>query len=357
MSLAIGIVGLPNVGKSTLFKALTNKPIDIANYPFCTIEPNVGVVTVPDERLAALATTSQSAKIIPTVIEFVDIAGLVKGASEGQGLGNKFLATIREVDAIVQVVRAFTDDDIVHVAGQIDPMEDIRTINVELMLADLETVGKRLADVEAKTKSGLNRDLQGQLELLGRVRDALTQEVLIHTLTFTDDEQAVVKTLNLLTSKPMLYVVNVSEAGVAQPVALPGIAADQIVPICAKVEAELAELPPAERVEYLQSLGLPQSGLDRLIVAGYRLLNLLTFFTSGAPETRAWTVTAGSTAPQAAGKIHTDFEKGFIRAEVCHWQDFATHGEAGCRERGLLRIEGKNYLMRDGDVCHFRFSS
>jgi len=356
MSLTIGIVGLPNVGKSTLFKALTSKQIDIANYPFCTIEPNVGVVTVPDERLTALAAVSKSAKIVPTVIEFLDIAGLVKGASTGEGLGNKFLANIREVDAIVQVVRAFADDDIVHVAGHIDPAEDIRTINVELMLADLETVGKHLAAAESKTKSGMTHELTAQLALLRRVRDALTQEVLISTLTFTDDEWLYIKTLNLLTSKPMIYVVNVSEAQVAEPVTLSGISPDRIVPICAKVEAELSELPATERVEYLQSLGLTQSGLDQLIVASYRLLNLLTFLTSGEAETRAWTVTAGSTAPQAAGKIHTDFERGFIRAEICDWKDFVAYGEVGCREKGLMRIEGKDYIMRDGDVCHFRFN-
>lgn len=356
MSLSLGIVGLPNVGKSTLFKALTNKPIDIANYPFCTIEPNVGVVTVPDERLTALAAVSKSAKVVPTVIEFVDIAGLVKGASVGEGLGNKFLANIREVDAIVQVVRAFTDDDIVHVAGHIDPAEDIRTINVELMLADLETVGKHLAAAESKTKSGMTHELEAQLALLRRVRDALTEEQLVSTLSCTDDEQAYIKTLNLLTSKPMLYVVNVSEAQVTETITLPGIAADRIVPICAKVEAELSELPTEERSEYLQTIGLTQSGLDQLIVASYKLLNLFTFLTSGPTETRAWTVTAGSTAPQAAGKIHTDFERGFIRAEICDWKDFVAYGEVGCREKGLMRIEGKAYTMRDGDVCHFRFN-
>ncbi len=359
MALAIGIVGLPNVGKSTLFTALTKKKIDIANYPFCTIEPNVGIVEVPDPRLTALAQKSASAKVIPTVIEFVDIAGLVKGASEGQGLGNKFLATIREVDAIAHVVRGFDSGDIIHVAGKVDPADDAAVINLELVLADLETVIKRLADLSKKAKSGGDRELAAQQATLTRLQAALEAGQLASTVALTDDEVKFVKTLTLLTTKPMIYVMNIDESqlglSVSELASRLNIPGATVVPICAKLEAELAELSGEEKASYLVELGLKNSGLDNLVTAGYQILNLITFLTSGPQETRAWTVTAGSTAPQAAGKIHTDFEKGFIRAEVCNWQDFVEYGEVGCKERGLLRIEGKEYVMRDGDVCHFRF--
>lgn len=359
MSLAIGIVGLPNVGKSTLFKALTKKQIDIANYPFCTIEPNVGVVEVPDERLAALATTSQSAKVVPAVVEFVDIAGLVAGASTGEGLGNKFLAHIREVDAIAQVVRVFADPNTIHVSGAVNPTSDLATINTELALADLDTVSRRLNELERKLKSGRDAETVLAVEVFTKIKAVLDAGSAARSVPLTDDERVVLKTVNLLTAKPMLYVVNVDEADAAATTwDLPGVEPGAVVvPISAKIEAELAELAPEEQRAYLAELGAKERGLDRLIVAGYALLDLITFLTSGPQESRAWTVRRGATAPQAAGRIHTDFEKGFIRAEVCRWQDFVAYGEAGCRERGLLRTEGKDYIVNDGDVMHFRFSA
>ncbi len=353
MALSVGIVGLPNVGKSTLFTALTKQTVDAANYPFCTIEPNVGVVAVPDERIDQLAAAAQSAKVLPTVIEFVDIAGLVAGASKGEGLGNKFLENIRQVDAIAHVVRHFTEGDITHVDGRVDPTADITTIHTELLLADVEVVEKRLADLERKLKSSADKEAAAQKVVLEKIRQHLLAEKLISSLELTDEERALVKQYNFLTSKPMLFVVNVDEGNAAQDITLPGIAPEQTVVISAKIESEIAELSDNERVEYLAVAGLEQSGLDRLIQAGYAALNLITFFTAGPQEARAWTVTAGSTAPQAAGRIHTDFEKGFIRADICNWQDFVEHGEAGCRQRGLMRTEGKTYIMQDGDVCHF----
>jgi len=358
MSLTIGIVGLPNVGKSTLFKALTKKQIDIANYPFCTIEPNVGVVEVPDERLQKLAVVSKSEKVVPTVIEFVDIAGLVKGASTGEGLGNKFLANIREVDAIAHVVRSFSDPEVVHVGGKIDPTEDIKIVNLELILKDLETINHRLDELKKKAKSGADKEDLRKIEVLEKVKSGFESNKLASEVDLNKEEEKLLQDSNLLTNKPVLYVVNCDEKEATnRNLEIRGILSEQIILISAKIEAELAELGGEERKEYLQSLGLEESGLDKLIKAGYRLLNLITFLTSGPKETRAWTVTAGSTAPQAAGKIHTDFEKGFIRAEICRWQDFFEFGEQGCKERGLMRLEGKDYIMQDGDVCHFRFSS
>ncbi len=355
MSLAIGIVGLPNVGKSTLFKALTKKQIDIANYPFCTIEPNVGIVEVPDERLQKLAVAAKAQKIVPTVVEFVDIAGLVKGASQGEGLGNKFLSNIREVDAIAHVVRAFDDADVSHVSGQVNPSADVETINIELAIADLETVSRQHREAQKKTKSGLGKDLELTLKTLAKAQTALENETALHLLTWDEEEKKILQPLNLLTTKPVLYVVNVNEDKAGQKFSLPGTPDEQIVTISAKIEAELADLNDEDKKTYLTELGLTASGLDRLIVAGYKLLNLLTFFTAGVQEARAWTVTAGSTAPQAAGKIHTDFEAGFIKAEICNWADFVNYGELGCKEKGLMRTEGKNYIMADGDTCHFHF--
>lgn len=357
MSLSLGIVGLPNVGKSTLFNALTrSKQANVANYPFCTIEPNVGVVEVPDPRLQELARVSKSKKTIPAAIEFVDIAGLVKGASEGEGLGNKFLSHIREVDAIVQVVRAFTDSDITHVHNRVDPMEDSSVINIELALADLQTVSKRLETVRKNAKASAAKEAAKQIVLLERVEKCLTQGLPVRQEEYTDDELVWMRELQLLTMKPMMYVVNVDEVEKTKNWKLE--TGDPTVAICAKLEAELAALSHEEAKMYLTELGLEQSGLDRLIVAGYSLLNLITYFTSGEPETRAWTITRGMKAPDAAGVIHTDFVKGFIKADVTNWQDFvACGGWAGVREAGKLRLEGKEYVVKDGDACYFHIGN
>lgn len=348
MSFAIGIVGLPNVGKSTLFKALTKKQVDAANYPFCTIDPNVGVVAVPDDRLTALAQTCQSAKIIPTTVEFVDIAGLVKGAHQGEGLGNQFLANIREVDAIVQVIRAFKDKNVVHVAGRVNPKSDQETIDLELIFADLQTVEKRIA----KNQKDLHANIPDAKKLqiiLDKIKNGLESGQPARQIINSDKELALIKELNLLTMKPIIYVLNVDEDGIFQET--------DYLPISAKIEAELAELPPAEAREYLKTLSLEASGLDRLIKKSYDVLELITFFTAGPKETRAWTIKRGTRAPQAAGAIHTDFEKGFIRAEIINWRNLVEcGGEAAAREKGLIRLEGKDYIMRDGDVAHFRFS-
>ncbi len=356
MALQIGIVGLPNVGKSTLFKALTKKQAEVANYPFCTIDPNVGVVKVPDERLDALARVSKSAKIIPTVIEFVDIAGLVAGASKGEGLGNKFLSHIREVDAIVHVVRNFTDPDVIHVEGRVNPNSDAETINLELILADQETAKKRVEKLERDTKGVPDKKLVQQLEAARKVYTALEAGKLANTVSLSDDERELVRDMNLLTMKPMMYVLNVDDdKKSAQKCDLASL--HNCIEVSGRLEAELAELPEEEVGQYLAEMGIAETGLSKLIRAGYELLNLITFFTTGPEETRAWTVRRGARAPEAAGVIHTDFEKGFIRAEVINWKDLAdAGGEVAAKEKGLLRLEGKEYEMQDGDVCHFRFS-
>jgi hypothetical protein len=354
MSLKVGIVGLPNVGKSTLFKAITRKQVDCANYPFCTIEPNVGVVAVPDHRLVKLAAVSKSEKVVPAAVEFVDIAGLVAGASKGEGLGNKFLSHIREVDAIVEVVRAFENKDIVHVAGKIDPGSDIETINLELIYADLATVEKRLDALRKQAKGGVDRDLKVKLEAVEKVFTALSAGKPARDVELSDDHKAAIRELQLLTAKPLLYVVNVDEGQLKAGYRLPGLAEGLQIPLCIKLEEELSSLSSDEVKEYLQALGLEMTGLDLLIKASYELLGLMTFLTSGPMETRAWTITKGMKAPQAAGAIHTDFEKNFIRAEVIDWRDFVELGESGARDKGKLRVEGKDYVMRDGDVVHFR---
>lgn len=356
MSFSIGIVGLPNVGKSTLFNALTRtKQANVQNYPFCTIDPNVGVVEVPDQRLAKLSETSKSKKIIPTTIEFVDIAGLVKGASEGEGLGNKFLSHIREVDAIAHVVRNFVDSNITHVHNRVNPLEDAEIINTELVLADLQVVGKRLEATKKGAKGTAAKELQGEIDLLQKLYDHLQNNKPARGLDYTDEERLLLKTLQLITMKPMMYVVNVDEAGMEAAPVEPGVAQ---IAICARLEAELADLTPEEGKEYLTSLGIQKTGLDKLITAGYELLKLVTYFTSGEPETRAWTIPIETKAPQAAGVIHTDFIKGFIKADVVGWEDFVALGGWGkLKESGKLRLEGKEYVVRDGDVVYFHVNT
>ena len=362
MGIKCGIVGLPNVGKSTLFNALTRAQIAAENYPFCTIDPNVGIVPVPDPRLEQLAKIVKPEKIVPTTVEFVDIAGIVKGASTGEGLGNKFLANIREVDAIAHVVRCFVDEDVVHVAGKVDPLADIETINTELALADLETVEKALARAEKAAKAQDKEAIKAR-DLIRRVREALNAGKPARSLAFDDTERPIVRELQLLTWKPVLYVANVQESGfTGNPMldAVRKLAADegaQVVAVCAAIEAEISQLEEADRAEFLRELGLEEPGLNRVIRAGYTLLGLQTYFTAGVKEVRAWTVKKGATAPQAAGVIHTDFERGFIRAEVIGYDDFvALGGEQGAKEAGKLRLEGKEYLVREGDVMHFRFN-
>jgi len=362
MALKCGIVGLPNVGKSTLFNCLTKAGAAAENYPFCTIEPNVGIVPVPDKRLDALSVIVKPERIVPTTVEFVDIAGIVKGASEGEGLGNKFLAHIRETDAITHVVRAFRNDNVIHVAGKVSPADDIEVINMELALADMETVDKAIHRVQKAARSG-DKTATIELGILDRIKKQLDAGKPARALSFSKEEQPFLDGFHLLTLKRMLYVANVAEDGFTNNPLLDEIkkiAADEgaeVVVICAAIEADIAELADDEKQAFLDELKLTEPGLDRLIHAAYKLLNLETYFTAGVKEVRAWTIHANSTAPQAAAVIHTDFEKGFIRAEVISYNDFIQYkGEAGAKEAGKWRLEGKEYIVKDGDVMHFRFN-
>jgi len=362
MGFKCGIVGLPNVGKSTLFNSLTRAGIAAENYPFCTIDPNVGVVEVPDPRLGQLAEIVKPEKVLPTTMEFVDIAGLVEGASKGEGLGNKFLAHIRETDAIAHVVRCFEHDDVVHVAGRLDPLSDIEIINTELALADLESVERAIERTEKRIKAN-EKDARVRMGVLEKLRACLDAGHRARSADLDEHEKPMIRDLHLITTKPVMYIANVAEDGFESNHYLDAVRKKAgaegaiVVPVCAGIEAEIALLDEDDRQEFLRELGLNESGLDQVIRAGYELLDLLTFFTAGKREVRAWTVKTGSTAPQAAGRIHTDFQRGFIRAEVTSVDDYVSlGGEHGAKEKGKLRLEGKSYMVAEGDVMHFRFN-
>jgi len=362
MAIKCGIVGLPNVGKSTLFNALTNAGIESANYPFCTIEPNVGVVAVPDPREVALAEIVKPERTLSATVDFMDIAGLVEGASKGEGLGNKFLANIRETDAIVQVVRCFENDDIVHVAGKVDPLNDIEIINMELVLADMESLQKAVAKVERMAKSG-KKDAVEQLAVYKKVLAEVEEGKLVRLVDLTEEDKKILRDLHLLTIKPMMYIANVNDDGFENNPfldAVQKVAAEQgavVVPVCAEIEAEIAELDEEDKQAFLEEMGQDEPGLNRVIRAAYELLGLQTYFTCGVKEVRAWTIKKGDTAPKAAAVIHNDFEKGFIRAEVTAYEDFIEFkGDAGAKTAGKQRLEGKDYIVQDGDVMHFRFN-